>query len=110
MCSYELHVCFCDINVVVYFAASVAKLDDKCLTSIVIRITQINPMFCGGNVNYMIISPSHNGTINGETLINITGLTRNTNYSITVTALRRDDIIHQNTMVESTLESLSKYI
>ena len=105
--------CFCDPIVVYSAVTTVAAVDDICLTYIVIRIIQIDQMFCGGNVTYnTTVSPPNDQIkiIKSETMHKITGLTNNTNYSITTVALRRGGIIHQDIMNNSTLQSQSKYI
>ena len=68
-------------------------------------------MFCGGNITYnATVSPSH-GQIDviNETINNITGLTNNTLYVITIDALRDDSKVHQSRIIQSTLQPLSKY-
>ena len=69
-------------------------------------------MFCGGAVTYTTtVSPSH-GQIDviSETMHNITGLTNNTSYMITVDAWRGDNRVHQTRISHSTLELLGKYV
>ena len=68
-------------------------------------------MFCGGNVSYnTMVSPFRDeiNIIKSETVHKITGLTSDTNYSITTVVLRRGKMVHQDIIKESTLESRSK--
>ena len=82
-----------------------------CSTYIVIQIIQINEMFCGGAVTYSTtVSPSHDQIVAiNQTISNITGLTDNTLYEITINALRGDSRIYQTRIIQSTLQPLSKY-
>ena len=45
-----------------------------------------------------------------ETIHNITGLTSNTSYVITVDAWRGDSRVHQTRISQSTLQLLCKYV
>ena len=57
------------------------------------------------------ISPSHGHmVITSETILNITGLTNDTLYKITIDALRGDNRVHQTTISQSTLQPISKYV
>ena len=57
------------------------------------------------------VSPSHGQiAITNETILNITGLTSNTSYMITVDAWRGDNRVHQTRISQSTLQPLSKYV
>ena len=57
------------------------------------------------------ILPSHGQiVITNETIHNITGLTSNTSYMITVDAWRGDNRVHRTSLNNSTLEALGKYI
>ena len=82
-----------------------------CLTYIVIQIIPINEMFCGGAVTYSTtVSPSHGQLdVINQTISNITGLTNNTFYEITIDTLRGDSRIYQTRINQSTLQLLSKY-
>ena len=82
-----------------------------CSTYIVIQIIPINEIFCGGTITYgTTVSPSH-GQVNviNQTISNITGLTNNTLYVITIDALRGDSKVHQIRIIQSTLQPISKY-
>ena len=81
-----------------------------CSTYIVIQIIPINETFCGGAVTYnTTVSPSHGQVdVINQTISNITGLTNNILYEITIDALRGDSIIHQTRINQSTRQTLSK--
>ena len=68
-------------------------------------------MYCGGAVTYTTtVSPSHDQiAITNEKMHNITGLTSNTSYMITVDAWRGDNRVHQTRISQSTLQPMSKY-
>ena len=68
-------------------------------------------MFCGGAVTYTTtVSPSNGQIFNiSKTIHNITGLTNNTPYMITVDAWRGDNRVHQTRISQSTLDPLGKY-
>ena len=94
-----------------YSAATLAQVLDVCSTYVVIQIISIDEMFCGGAVTYSTtVSPSH-GQINdtNQKISNITGLTNNTLYEITINALRGDSRVYQTRIIQSTLQPLSKY-
>ena len=57
------------------------------------------------------VSPSHGQmAITNETIHNITRLTNNTSYVITVDAWRGDNRVHQTRISQLTLQPLSKYV
>ena len=71
-------------------------------------------MYCGGAsaVTYTTtVSPS-DGQVDvvNQTIHNITGLVENTTYAITTVALRSGNMVHNATIIASTLESESKYV
>ena len=89
-------------------AATLAEVVEVCSNYIVI---QIMPIYCGGAVTYTTtILPSHGQiVVINETIHNITGLTNNTSYVITVDAWRGDNRVHQTRISQSTLQPMSKY-
>ena len=95
-----------------YPAATLATVYEVCLTYIVIQIITINEIFCDGAITYnTTVSPSH-GQIDdkNQKISNITGLTINTLYVITIDALREDSRVHQTRIIQSTLQPISKYV
>ena len=68
-------------------------------------------MFCGEALTYTTtVSPSHGQIVAiNQTIRNITGLTNNTLYEITINTLRGDSRVHQIRIIQSTLQPLSKY-
>ena len=103
--------CMLYCYVYMYFVGPLVEMVDKCLTYIIIRITKIDEIFCGGAVNYSTtISPSDGQlVVINDTFHKFTGLTSNTSYTITTNALRRNSLIHHTEITESTLKSLSMY-
>ena len=104
-------------HVVVYSVATLFSVFDKCLTYIVIQLMPIDEeKFCGAvTYSYTIVSLSHPPSRDpvypmSQTIQNITGLSGNTFYSITVFALRNGNELYNTTMIDLTLESLSKYV
>ena len=100
-------------SVIVYSAGTLAEVDEESSTYIVINIIPINGMYCGGAsaVTYTTtVSPPHGLVDINQNIHNITGLVENTTYTITTVALRGGNMVHNATIIASTLESESKYI
>ena len=92
------------------YTATLAEVLKICSTYIVIQIIPINESFCGEDVTYCTTELSSQGYVDeiNQTIHNITDLKNNTLYEITVEALRRNSIVHQTTINQSTLQPESK--
>ena len=106
----------CIYCIVIHSADILEETIKICSTYIVVQILPNDEMFCGGasTVTYdatCTILPSHGqvDTVN-QTTHNITGLTKNTTYLITIFVLRRNIMIYNITMNGSTLLTRSKYL
>ena len=92
--------------------ATLAKVIETCSTYIVIQILPINEILCGGGVTYTTtVSPSDGQIVMmNQTIHNITELTNDTLYEITVNAWRGDKRVHQTRISQSTVQPISKYV